>query len=67
MKPERKSLPMNIKPCPFCGAEQDKDSVESGYWDDYVVVCQHCGARSARNTTATGAVRKWNKRAKEGK
>ena len=56
-----------LRPCPFCGAKEDKVEL----WDDetdvvwkhaYQVMCIECGVRTYFFRTKDEAVNSWNRR-----
>lgn len=57
-----------LKPCPFCGAEQEMEGVHcairsltGGQQPPFAVICS-CKAQGARAETVAGAVALWNAR-----
>ena len=54
-----------LKPCPFCGADEDL-RVVSVYGEERYVTCLTCSACGPDAETADEAIEAWNRRAGEG-
>lgn len=57
--------PEQLKPCPFCGADEDSGLHIETIWDDkekFRIMCENCGAEIGDFKTIEKAVEAWNKR-----
>lgn len=54
-----------LKPCPFCGADQDRLAVSSTHLDSlriHSVECRDCGVEVADDDSLVDAIAHWNTR-----
>lgn len=61
-KPNKQQL----KPCPFCGADEDSGLHIETIWDDkekFRIMCENCRAEIGDFKTIEEAVEAWNRRA----
>lgn len=65
-KKGRKTVPNELKPCPFCGGTNIRiDGYWCIYFDGFYVRCLDCEASSTPKGTKRSAKNAWNRRAYE--
>lgn len=64
----RKNKPERLKPCPFCGADEESGVHIETIWDDkekFCVFCEHCGVSTWEFKSIEQAVEAWNRRCEQ--